>query len=238
MRGWLAVLFLLGVACKSELPDCGTSTGAIESDTLFPGHFSEIKVSHNVNVTWQYSDSTFAIRRCGKNLKEKVRIESDGNTLKISNQNTCNWVRAYDKPMEINLFSPTPRAVWLDGFGSFTTEDTIRAAFFQLNQYGTAMASLTLAVDFFRVDFSTPGHLISSGKATVAQAHVQGFGKFNLGALAVDSCDLFMEGENDVYLQIRHILTGIHSSGRTVFVSGGAANQMQLKNSGRVVMIP
>ena len=99
----ITVFFILFSACNKEnCFDCLKSTGKIITEDRKPGDFNSIEI-HGIFNVYITQDSVCRISiEGGKNLLPKITTECNHNTLIIENNNYCNWVRSFDK--EINVY--------------------------------------------------------------------------------------------------------------------------------------
>jgi hypothetical protein len=57
----------------------------------------------------------------GKNILQGIKTQVENNTLIIANENTCNWVRSYDKPIEVYISTPTLDSIVYQASGNLTS---------------------------------------------------------------------------------------------------------------------
>ena len=102
MRSFFLFSFLfcfifLGPGCKKEnLCDCVKSTGEIVTEKRSLADFDQVEVRKNVLVTLYQDTVNYIEVEAGSHLIDLVRSDVSGGVLKITNDNTCNWVRSYD----------------------------------------------------------------------------------------------------------------------------------------------
>ena len=59
---------------------------------------------HNVNLYLRQANENKLVLESGTNLMAKIITEVNSNgVLEIRNENQCNWVRSYDKPINVYL---------------------------------------------------------------------------------------------------------------------------------------
>ena len=100
-------LILLLAACQKFNPgDCFKNSGPVSEETREVSAFTYLHMNNNVDVFLTY-DPTYSITvRAGKNVIPGIKTTISGKTLTISNENTCNWVRSFEKPIEVHISTP------------------------------------------------------------------------------------------------------------------------------------
>jgi len=224
---------LLASACKPDtLLDCVNSTGPVREEKRAIGQFDNLLVDSDVDVIWHDSTENLVVVRCGRNLLRKVKTDVEGKTLILKNENRCNWVRSYDYPMQIDLYSKAPYLITLKGFGTFTTEDSLKTTPLTVQHYGAGLVNLEVKVGEFYLDFDSPNDCQVSGEADKSIYSIQRFGKLHAEKMAVNQLILTMKGENDAWISVRDSVKGTHESHRTVHMKGNPVNRVFKKSSG------
>ena len=88
---------------KKNLGDCFKSTGEITEEVRETDTFSKIIVRDNIEVILSPSTTNSITVSAGKNLIDKIITETNGDTLLISNNNSCNWVRDFSVPIKVHI---------------------------------------------------------------------------------------------------------------------------------------
>lgn len=95
------VLVLFSSCEKNNLGDCFKSTGEITEEVREIESFTKIIIHDNVEIVLTPSTSNLLTVSAGKNLIDKIITEQIADTLIISNNNSCNWVRNYSTPIKV-----------------------------------------------------------------------------------------------------------------------------------------
>lgn len=147
---WLSIFLinLMGfTSCNKETTfDCFKSTGTIERVTRSVSYFHSIQMNDNVNVYLVQSDSCTLELESGKNLMNQVVTEvTEDSVLVIGNNNTCNWVRSYSKPINVYLNFVELKHIEYRSVGDVSSADTLRLDSLQIDIYeGAGMIDLIL----------------------------------------------------------------------------------------------
>jgi len=101
--------------------DCFKNTGSVTTETREITPYSYIHMNNNVDVFLTHSPEYSIEVRAGKNIIPGIKTELSGKTLTISNENTCNWVRSYDSPIEVYLGLPQIDSIVYQSSGNLTS---------------------------------------------------------------------------------------------------------------------
>ncbi|MES2567670.1 MAG: head GIN domain-containing protein [Bacteroidota bacterium] len=68
----------------------------------------------------------FEVRvEAGENLQRLIKTELDGETLKVFNNNRCNWVRGYNRKIRVYVTAPNFKYIQNAGLGTIESLNTI-----------------------------------------------------------------------------------------------------------------
>jgi len=147
---WIS-LFLVTLleltSCNKETTfDCFKSTGSIERVPRPVSYFHSIQMNDNVNVYLVQSDSCTLELESGNNLMNQIVTEVTADSiLVIGNNNTCNWVRSYSKPINVYLNIVELKNIEYRSVGDLLSADTLRLDSLQIDIYeGAGMIDLIL----------------------------------------------------------------------------------------------
>ena len=98
----LVLLLLLWGGCKKEnMGDCFKSTGKIIETKRNVDAFHAIEIYDHINVYITYGTQAGIKVKAGENLLRHIETNVENGVLKISNENKCNWVRSFNKKIEV-----------------------------------------------------------------------------------------------------------------------------------------
>lgn len=219
--------------------DCVNSTGPIRTETRQLPDFNRLFIDSDIDVEWHFTESKPWVEiTCGRNLHRKVRTELIGiDSLKISNENTCNWVRGFDNPMKAVLYSACPNWISIKGYGLIETRDSLRTSPLVVQHYGASLVRLKIKTDEIFLDFISPNDLWLCGYARMGHYFIQGYGKNRGENLNLDSCEIAMRGENDAYIQVAKKIWGKQESSRDIYLKGNPINLIEIKKTGKIIRL-
>lgn len=116
------IALLLSVSCSKNNPgDCFKSAGTITSETRTAVPFTDLHMTNNVDVFLSYAPTYSIEVRAGKNVIPGIKTEISDSTLTISNENSCNWIRSYNSPVEVYLEAPQLDSIFYAASGNLTS---------------------------------------------------------------------------------------------------------------------
>lgn len=118
--------FLLFNSCKKEsMCDCVKSTGKTNVIYHDVRDFNCITLSDKMDL-YLTQGSEFEVKvEAGANLQRLIKTELDGETLKVFNNNRCNWVRGYKHKIKVYITAPNFKYLKNAGLGNMETLNTI-----------------------------------------------------------------------------------------------------------------
>jgi len=129
MKTKLFLFILLGFglfSCKKEnCFDCIKSTGKIITQERNLKSFNSVFVEDKIDV-YITQDSIFKVEvEAGQNLQSLIKTEVEGETLRIMNNNKCNWVRGYKHSIKVFIHAPYFKYIENAGVGTTESLNTI-----------------------------------------------------------------------------------------------------------------
>lgn len=127
------------ISCKKEnMGDCFKSTGPIKTETRSISPFTKIITNDNINLFIKQGPNLVLEVSGGENLLEFIKTKVVLNTLNISNQNKCNWVRSFKKEINITITLPELNEIEYYGSGDITFLNQFKTDEFYLNMFNAS----------------------------------------------------------------------------------------------------
>ncbi|MCF6341458.1 MAG: DUF2807 domain-containing protein [Bacteroidales bacterium] len=208
MRGiWIAFLFLSGIlsSCeKSSVFDCFKNTGPITSEERKVADFDHILLRHNINLHLRQAAKNRIVVQSGSKLMKKIKttVNADGQ-LEIRNDNSCNWVRDYNIPIDLYLDFVQLDAIEYRSTGDVLSEETL---FFDtlridvLEGSGTIDLDIDAQVLFCELTYGT-ADIVLKGNSGLCYVYSAGFGRIDNRKLKGKFVYVNNKSSNDMYLQ-------------------------------------
>lgn len=139
------LLFALILGSCGKESSCLKSSGNIVSEVRSVGIISKIKMNDNINLILTQSSETTLTVEAGGNLLPFIETTVNGETLEISNENKCNFLRNYKKPVNVYLSVPNLTEIAYEGKGNITSVGVLNFPIFRIEtRNGTGNIDLNL----------------------------------------------------------------------------------------------
>lgn len=125
---WMIIIIVVSVfsSCKEDpFDDCLISTGTIVTETRPVTDFTAIDIYNNPQVIITQDTLNSITIQAGKHLMGNITTTIANGKLTIQNNNECNWLRSYDKPLNIYIHVKNLTHVNHYGSGKVYSTNTI-----------------------------------------------------------------------------------------------------------------
>lgn len=219
-------LLLLIFSCeKYNLGDCFKNTGKIISEERSLSEFSSILLKDNINLILTYGNEQSIIVEAGKNLMSSIHTEVNDKQLTISNTSSCNWVRSYDKPINLYLTFNILDSIIYRSSGDITCTNTLECDTL-LIQVMEGCGSINLDLNtqkvFLKEIYGTVDFTLK-GKTFTSYIYSAGYGPFNCRELETRNTFVVNQSTNDFYVKASDILEATIDNLGNVYYSGNPA---------------
>ena len=178
----------------------------------------------------------------GRNLLGQVRTEVEDGVLRISNENTCNWVRSFKPRITVRTPAQGLERLVLRGTGNVSCVDTVRAASFAIEQWGAqGTTDLRVAVDHIEVGLHTgAGDVVLRGRCDGEARLYSGImGPIDASALRAARVAVNNSGITDIRCWAEEELqVHIGDAGDVYFRGDPPAIVTDIQGSGRLLRLP
>jgi hypothetical protein len=232
------MLLILTNGCGKSGPDCFKSTGKIILEQRDITSFDSIAVYNNINLFLK-QDSIYSVSvEAGENLMNKIVTRIENNQLILENNNTCNWVRSYDYP--INVYVSTPRLwkLYYLSAGDVQSANTLYFDSLMVEAWGGA-GSIHLTLDVFSVfvylhQGSSDIHL--KGNCGIASLVSGGYGLLDASTLVSGYVFVSSRSSNDCYVNAnQELYATIESIGNIFYYGSPTKINTTINGSGSVI---
>ena len=236
---YIAITFLVLCSCnKEESWDCLKSLGDETTQTRYPGNFDRVFLSDKINLDYRYADSCFLEVRFGENIQHHIQTQVEGNSLYISNEATCNWVRSLKIIPQVTIYAPSLSYLSNSSSATITMQDTLVSNDFLYEQWGSnGKAHLLVRTDSTRVYAHTGYTDINvSGRTSYAGLYNASVGKLDASHLVSDITIVNNTSLQDLPCVAQHYLFGeINLSGNILYSGDPEDIDTSINGSGRVL---
>ena len=224
---------------KKNLGDCFKSTGEITEDIREIGEFSKIIVRDNVEVILVPESSNTLTVSAGKNLMSKIVTETDGNTLTISNNNSCNWVRDFSVPIKVHISVSKLNEIEYRSIADISCTDTIFSDSLIINVYeGAGTLNILTNSNIVRsnLHYGTADMKVS-GRCNLSFIYSASFGLVDNRNLISKMVYVTTKSSNNLYLNAQRSLTASIENIGNIYYSGNPNISLQQSGSGQLIKL-
>jgi hypothetical protein len=243
MRTSIAVMALLLLGCQREQwDDCITSTGSMTNEERSVPPYHTIELDDRIDLVLLPSSQGLITVTAGRNLLGQVRTEVEDGVLRISNENTCNWVRSFKPRITVRTPAQGLERLVLRGTGNVSCVDTVRAASLAIEQWGAqGTTDLRVAVDHIEVGLHTgAGDVVLRGRCDGEARLYSGImGPIDASALRAARVAVNNSGITDIRCWAEEELqVHIGDAGDVYFRGDPPAIVTDIQGSGRLLRLP
>lgn len=199
--------------------DCMTSTGTETTVERTVSDFKHIQVWDNVDVQITQATENRIQVKAGDNIIENIETSIQNGILKISNLNSCNWVRSYDKDITVFIDVKDLYELEIHGTGEVSSNNTIVSDSLMLNVWDAA-GKVDLAIETqkstIRYHIGT-ADIFYSGTTRLSYISSNSFGPVDARNLKSEQTYISSLGSNNNYVWATEILEATISSIGTIY---------------------
>lgn len=237
----LVFLLLISFACNKEnAPDCIKSTGEIVRQERQTAYFHSIELHDNVNLVLNQSSGQKLVVEAGENLVGKITSEVTADSvLVIRNENTCNWVRSYEKPVNVYLDFVDLKSIEYRSVGDVTNLDTLRLDSLNIDvREGAGTIDLKINVPLCRASLHYGTSDIKlSGIAGLCVVYASGLGLIDNRNLDTRILYINNRSSNDVYIRVATTLGATIENIGNIYYYGNPAVSLNRTGTGNLIKL-
>jgi hypothetical protein len=236
----LFTLLILSGCTKDNMFDCFKSTGKVITQDRPASQFGGIVLKNNLDLYITQGTSYSITVEAGKNLQKNIKTEISDNVLTISNDNTCNWVRSYDKPFNVHVTVVDIDSIIYQSSGNVLTLNTLVTDSMKiLVKEGAGRIDMDIETQKFFCQMNEGTVDINMhGYADVLFVSSNTYGPLNCLDLYTNFTYLHSNSTNDCYIQVHLEMDVLIDNVGNVYYSGnpGSVNYTQ-NSSGELIKL-
>ena len=211
-------------SCKKSGNGCFTGTGTVIQQERYVGDFDTILAKENPDIILTQDSVNRVIVEAGEKIIDGITTVVTNRQLEISNNNTCNWVRSYDKPLRVYVHVKNLRKIWYLSAGNITTTNVLNTPSFMLDIWG-GCGSIDLSINVVQgyiYEHLGTADVTVRGKSTFNSVVLSDFGLLQLKDLSTDYSYVSNIGTNDLYVNAHKYLDATIGSIGNIYYTGKA----------------
>lgn len=226
--GTVFISVFVATSCNnSHLFDFTKSTGDnIRVSRPVDGNFTKILLNNDVNLVITQGSQYSIQLEGGENLLPGIETSISDSLLTISNKNTYNWVRSYDKEITAYVTLPQILDIKYNATSRLSNTDTIREDSLMVSAIGgSGYIDLTIKVGTTKIfNLSGSTDMKIGGISGVSHVYSGGYGPIRCEALKSAYIFIKNTSSNDCYINVWYLLeyniTGIGN----IYYKGNPSN--------------
>lgn len=222
------------------------TNGDVITKTRVLSGFNSIHLYNNIDVTLIESDCSKIEITTGENLMNKITNVISDSTLHLKNENTLNWIRSYDYPLEAKIyFDGKLSSITYESVGNLTSLGYIHqdsSSDFELNLHEAAgkidldIVCRNLYIKSY--DFDCTSDITIKGMSDYAMVYQTGLGPIHMEDFTSRQTYAYSYNYNDIYIHSTDFLhADIHSSG-SIYYKGHPEISLNISPNALGKLIP
>jgi predicted 3-demethylubiquinone-9 3-methyltransferase (glyoxalase superfamily) len=244
MKKLYAILFLLLISLSCDNPiDCVTSNGELVTKEFDFQNFDVINVNSGVKLVLKQATNYSVSATIGSNFENDLKISQEGQSLTLSFNSSCNWVRDFGEitvfisaPNITEIHSKTAKDIVSDGILNFLT---LRLYSFEDNQSsGTSDFKLQLQTNEIVIESNSNSRFFLSGTTQNASFnYYNGDARIEAENLIIQNLQVYHRGSNDMVVKPMQSITGkMVSTGNIILKNNPPIIAVQQLYQGQVIL--
>jgi len=218
----MIILMLTGSGCGKSGVDCLTNTGEIVLQERQVNVFDSIEVHDYVNIFIAQDSNLKVLVEAGKNIISGIETTVENRQLVIRNTTTCNWVRSYNKPINVYIYTPSLWKINYNSSGNITSLTPLVTDSLKLEVWGgcgNIDLDLDLTWGYFYLQLGTADVKLS-GNCEVASMYSGDFGLLDARNMQTGYIFISNKSSNDCYVKVSKELNAIIQSIGNIYYTG------------------
>ena len=237
---WLFLLAVFLTGCSEDGGfDCLMPTGDMKRElrVVSPYHFIELHDNINLILTQDTLVNSLEVE-AGENLMPGITTEVEQGRLVIRNENTCNWVRKFDIPINVYISFTSLDTIIFRAAGDLTCTTTWQNDSIQFDVWEGA-GRIDLKLDVFKSRINVHYGVVSvlvSGFSQVNYISNKGYGPIDARDLLTKYSYLSTMSPNDCFIwAVNEIGVTIDNIGNVYYKGDPPVINRQLNGSGQLI---
>jgi len=219
--------FLITSCGDSHLFDFTKSTGdKVTISRRVDGNFTKIHLNDDVNLVLTQGNQYTIRLEGGENILPGIETSISDSLLTISNKNTYNWVRSYDKEITAYVTLPHIIEIKYNATGTLTNTDTIREDSLMVSAIGgSGYVDLVIKTGTSKISIiSGSADMKVSGVAGVNFIYSEGYGPIRCEGLTSAYIFIINNSSNDCYINVWYLLEYSIKGLGNIYFKGNPSN--------------
>ncbi len=220
--GCLLLLLATLASCTKEGGTCISSTGTLIRQERIVPDFDSISLNEYVNLILTQDTVNRVFVETGKNIIGGISTNVSERLLTIHNYNECNWLRSYDKPINVYVSVKNLMKLSYNSSGDVTNKNPLMSSPFWVDVWGgcgTIDLDLNLYQGTFIEHMGTADFKLR-GICKISSIYAGDFGLFDCRELETGYTYIKNYGSNDCYIHVSKYMDATIGSIGSIYYRG------------------
>jgi hypothetical protein len=243
-KAWLTIAFALftllslTTGCAKDGGVCFSTNGQVIQQVRKQPDFNQIDIQDNVSLILTNDTGSQVLVEAGQNIINGVITEVVDGQLLIRNNNKCNWLRDYNKPLNVYLSGNKIWAIKYTSSGNIVSTGTIKLDSLKLEVWG-GCGTIDLSLDVWQGSFSLNLGTVDlrlRGICAITTVYANDYGLYDGKELKTGYTYITNVGSNDCYVRASNYLDAKIGSIGNIYYSGDPKSiNVQINGSGKLL---
>lgn len=213
---------LIGLVSCNKGGVCVSNSGSVIMQERAVAPFDSIDLADNVNLILTQDTVDKITVEAGSKVIGGIKTDILNRQLNIRNLNTCNWLRSYDKPLNVHVSVKNLWKIYYNGSGNISSTNTLKGDSVKIEIWG-GCGSVNLDLDYnkgwFGMFMGTADFNLH-GKCDMTSFYLNNMGLCQATALVSKYCVVTSRGSNDCYVNVKVSIWAIIENIGSVYYTG------------------
>lgn len=231
----LTALSLFFIAVNSNAQTKISGNGNVTTETRTTGDYDGIRISGFFDVDLVSGKEGKIILKGEENLLSKIKVEVEGNELKVYVDKGVQLRTSMGKKIEVTVPFEKISAVTLSGSGDVKSKNKINSDSFSAKLSGSGNFDLDVDSKNFDLALSGSGDIVLKGKANSFTSKISGSGNVNASNLKSQTVDVTVSGSGNSVVTCETSITGrVSGSGNIKYLGNPEKRDVKVSGSGKI----
>ena len=217
---------LTGIVSCNKGGVCVSNSGTVITQERPVSPFDSIDMADNVNLILTQDTVEKITVEAGSNVIGGIKTEILNRQLTIRNLNSCNWLRSYDKPLNVHVSVKRLWKLYYNGAGNVSSANTLKGDSVKLEVWGgcgTIDLDLNYAQGWFGTFMGTTDFNLH-GRCDIASFYLNNMGLCQAKGMVARYCSVISRGSNDCYVNVNVSIWAVIENIGSVYYTGNPAD--------------
>lgn len=234
-----AIVIIIAISCSKQ-ETCYISAGKNSQITIPLQNIDQLYINGRINLDLIQDSTNYLILKGGENIINSVDIKNENNQLKITDNNTCYWLRNYDNWINIELHYTNINYINPEIYGNMIFKNTCTQDTLNIEVWDAAF-DIRGEVNLNKFIFRSHGGIVGlylTGQSKYIYTYLHGSGPQHLENLCSDTVAINHSSYQNIYVCADSVLwVDINSSGNVYYKGNPFQKIVKYMGTGRVIEI-